>query len=279
MARNRALRSRIAAAFVVLALFALAAGPAVGGGARGAAGVVLTAPYKGGVTPIENWATRACGKARIIHAVSFQLATGVGGFSAATSSRTCGHPFGEQGRVSYGQVSGEFDIGLKIPGRTGSTTIVANWTFTATGSAVIAPGVCTVSPTVSGSQCFQAAIASVAAIAWVDDLTNGSRTYSTNGWSGLGNASYNDSFCYNGTCRTYAYGTPGSFSGSSSPSLWFNITGMKASHHYLLVLEVQALVIAENAAYNTPITGGSAAASLNFATLGNGAVLNGVTES
>jgi hypothetical protein len=126
--------------------------------------------------------------------------------------------------------------------------------------------------------CYEFAQAYLFGSAYIIDTTNGSLYPASNFWPGLSNVSQNDTFCSGGTCTASIVGGSGSSFTSSSAVTWYvNATGLNSSDSFILEVDLYGGAIAELDSSNTKITGGHADASLNFGTLGYGAVLNWVT--
>jgi hypothetical protein len=253
-------------------------GPAMAGAVHPAV-ITVVAPYKGASTGYNSWSVSGCGKAKITSPATFNLKTGAGGFSGSAAAKTCGKSFGGVGGSGYGSTSSEVQVAVKLPGHKGTTAVAATVALAWAGSNALVAGTCTTSATASYSSCYRSASVDLYGYAYVIDETNGTYSYATNYFPGAYNSSYNDTYCYSGTCYQYSYGTPGSFTNSMSFTWNFTVKSMVKSHVYALWFYFAGYVYASASTYNAVLTGASASASLNFATLGNGVTLTSVTET
>jgi hypothetical protein len=257
---------------VMLLLILAPAGSAV------APHVVMSAPYTGSVLNSNAWSVSGCAKAKITSPAAFSLTSGMGGFAGKTSANTCKSSTFGNNRLGAGNVYGGSSVAIKIKVATsGAKTIVANWTFTATGAQNLSTTTCVVNSKATYSSCYQYASVYLAAYSYLVDLKTGS-TWSSSTYFYEYNASYYSNYCYNGTCYTYSSGTsPGGFSGSMGALFSFSAT-LNSKHTYALFTSIYESVGVYLATYNAHFTGtASGTASLDMATGGNGAVLNSVT--
>lgn len=237
---------------------------------------ILKAPYKHLlVATFSNTGQVACGKDRVTAAPHFSPKTGTGGFSDTASDAACaGLPTNIANR---GLAASQVSVVLPVKLFKSHVHIKVNWTFTAALSEKFTPGACKVSTNTTYG-CTEVAQAFLAGVAYLYDTYNGSVYSSSNFWIGFQNISENSTTCSSGSCSTATLGgATGSFSGSQNIVWYVNATALNTSQSFILEIDLFGQAYAEMDAYNTYITGGSAQASLNFATLGNGATLNSIT--
>jgi len=249
-----------------------------------AAGATMVPPYKGSV--VSNYNSQSSGGCKAVGKnvapAGWSSVTGIGHLAEAASAKSCAKSLAGIGGSSSGYASGEFEIAIPVKiGSTGTHSVSPTWMFTlADSQAMSVGGKCPavkISATGYGSSyCDASAEAYISGYAYFVDITNGTYFYSSNYWSGFFNYSsqYNDTYCYNFNCSYYnsSYGAPSSFSGSTSHTWWFNGTMVK-THHYVLITYVYGG--ADAYLYGYPAS--SATASVNLATLGNGAKLTSIS--
>jgi hypothetical protein len=201
--------------------------------------------------------------------------TGTGGFSDTAKTPGCASL--PPNVANRGIATSEVSIVMPIKLTHTHVALTANWTITATGSEKLTAGKC-VASTASVANCYQFAQAYLFGQAYLVDSLNGTLFFASNNWIGMSNFSQNDSFCTSGNCTASVVGgTGGSFSATTMFTWFVNATGLVTSHTYFLEVDLFGGTQTEIDAYNTHVTGGLATASLNFATLGNGAKLNSIT--
>jgi hypothetical protein len=265
---------------------------------------VLTPAYKGTVTQASTYlSTYGCGKAKATPA-KWNAKTGLITGSDSASGATCGKSLGYVGGSGSGD--GESGIEVAIPfhaAHNGNNSIGSSWSVSIASSSSYSAGVCPAKninyhPALyaySYAYCEAGISTEFEIFVQLQDLQNSS-------WHGNFSEgySYNDTYfenytecynygtptCYNGTSGSYhyAYGlnAPGfsafTMNGATSFSLWNNGTNMVRAHHYVMVVEIY--IYADAYAEQANLLGhwsGSAVASVNMATLGNGATLNSIT--
>lgn len=238
--------------------------------------IVLKAPYKTMVTAeFSSTNTVGCGTDRIVTAPHFALKTGTGGFSDAGTAPACAKL--PNGIANRGSATSQVSIVQPIHLLHTHTSVVANWTFSASGSESLTSTACPAGAAGVSYDCFELAQVYLFAQAYLIDTTNGSIYFSSNFWPGFINTSENDTFC-TPTCTTAILGgSGGSFSASQGVTFYVNATGLNVTHTYALEVDLYGAAYAEIDASNTKLVGGHAAAALNFATLGNGAKLNSLS--
>jgi hypothetical protein len=243
----------------------------------------IVAPYKGATSLSNSWSVNGCGKAKVVSMAMFNLKTGSGGFSDSASGKTCGKTFGGVGGYGSGYAGGTISMAIKLPGKTagisGATSVVATWALMDSGVTSLSPGKCSFSAGASFQLCETYADAYVYAYPYIVDQTNNTYSYPSTYWSGMYNDSYNETYCYSGTCYNYSYGASGSFSNSVTHAWFFNVSGMTSAHTYVLLMSLYGGASAGVYLYNAKMTAAAGSASLNFATLGNGATLTSITET
>jgi hypothetical protein len=216
-----------------------------------------------------------CGTDQTVIFPHFVKATGTGGFSDSAKAPGCASL--PPNVANRGAATSEFSIVLPIKIIRSHVAITANWTISASGTEKLTAGTC-VASTAAIANCYQFAQAYLFGSAYLVDSLNGTIFASSNNWVGMSNFSQNDTFCTSGKCTASVVGgTGGSFSGSTAFTWFVNATGLVASHTYFLEVDLFGGAQTEIDSYGTHVTGGLASATLNFATLGNGAKLNSIT--
>jgi hypothetical protein len=169
-------------------------------------------------------------------------------------------------------------IGVKFKvAASGTRIVVANWTFSVSGSQSLTNASCIIGKRAVYGYCVEFAKAYVSAYSYLVDLSTGSTV------GGLGylveyNLSYNFWNCHNGTCTSTAFGpSTGGFSGTFVVPFSWNTT-MSSTHSYglyMLILESADVDIeTSHATFASPVHG---SAVIDMASNGNGAVLNSIT--
>jgi len=255
--------------------------------------VVLTAPYKHTAQVDSNYqSSSGCAKGKLLKTAHWVAKTGIGKTQAKATAAMCKGIFGALGTGGYGDASGEFEIAVPVHMGPGATSVQAKWTITAAGTESIAvSGACpaitvTTSYGYAYEDCYVSAEAYMFGYMYVYDLTNGSTFYASTYWPGAFNYSDNSTYeyCYSSTCSSsnYSYGgLSGGFSGAMS-NTWFINGTYNPADSYALIGYIYGAAYASVSAYGYPAQpggtfGGSASASFNMNTLGNGAVLNSIT--
>lgn len=237
---------------------------------------VLKAPFKHLlVATFSSTAQVACGKDRVTSPPHFAPKTGTGGFSTSASDGACaGLP---TNIANYGTATAQVSVVLPIKLFKSHVHVVANWSFTASLSEKFTSGTCAASTNASYG-CNQVAEVFLDAVAYLYDTYNGSVYSPSNSWLGLTNISENSTACASTGCsHSMLGGGSGSSSGTQLMTWYVNATGLNISHTFILEVDIFGGTIAEIDAYNTYVTGGSASATLNFATIGNGATLKSIS--
>jgi len=235
----------------------------------------LKAPYRTLVTALfSSTNTVGCGSDKIVTAPHFVAKAGTGGFSDTGTAPACSKL--PNGIANRGSATSQVSIVVPIAVHRTSTSIAANWTISASGTESLVSTACPAATGVS-YDCFEIAEVYLFGQAYLIDTTNGTFYFSSNFWPGFVNISQNDTFC-SPTCSTSVTGgSGGSFSGSQMFTFLVNATGLNNTHSYVLEVDLYGGAYAELDASNTKLVGGHATATLNFATLGNGAKLNKIT--
>jgi hypothetical protein len=262
----------------LLAMAAVLALAPAGLGAVPSHTTTLKAPYKTLISAaFSSTNSVGCGTDKIVTAPHFSPHTGTGGFSVGGIAPACGKV--PNGIANRGIATGQVSIVVPIKVAHTAVSIVANWTLSAAGSVSLTSAPCPSSSAVSYA-CYEFAEVYVFAQAYLIDTTNGTLTFSSNFWAGLQNASENDTFCNGGSCTTAILGgSSGGFSSTQQVSFYVNGTSLNNTHTYVLEVDLYGAADAELDSSNTHLIGGHASASLNFATLGNGAKLNSIVYS
>ncbi|MCI4330771.1 MAG: hypothetical protein L3K19_02845 [Thermoplasmata archaeon] len=235
----------------------------------------LKAPFKTLVTAsFSSTGQVGCGFDKIVTAPHFVAHSGLGGFSLAGTAPACAKL--PNGIANRGQTTAQVSIVVPILVKHPAITIESNWSISASGSVSLTSTPCPTS-TAATYACYEFAQAYLFSQSYLIDTTNGSLFFGTNFWPGFQNVTENDTFCSGGTCSTAILGSPsGGFSATQGMDLFVNATGLNSTHTYELEVDLYGGALAELDASNTKLVGGHAAATVNFATLGNGAKLNWV---
>ncbi|MCI4330697.1 MAG: hypothetical protein L3K19_02475 [Thermoplasmata archaeon] len=237
------------------------------------------APYSGSVSLSSYFSSSGCGgHAKQIAPPQFDLQKGSGGFSAASSARSCGSGFHTSGASSSGMAGGGMDVAVKVGvPSSGLHWVNASWTFTANGFTSLTPGTCSVPSTSYYGDCARSVSAMITGYASLVDTSTGQYYFSTNVWAGVTQASSVDYYCTYGSCTSSAtVGSPGPFAVSSKFTWTFSVS-LQKGHHYLLVTSFSGGTQATVSCYAATLSGASGSVGLNFAHLGGGAKLTGVT--
>jgi len=247
---------------------------------------------------------QGCAKEKV-GATKWTATSGVISESDAASAKTCGKSLGYVGGYSSAYADGGIEVAIPFKvASSGNHAIDSSWTVNLATSSSYTAGACPAknvnyNPPLYGysyGYCEAGANLGFDVYSTVVDLTNNS-WYGNYSYADSYNDSYweNYTYCYNyGTpsCSntsgpfsysyTYGWNDPGfsafTWNGATSWSMWNNGTNMVKSHHYVLIVQIycNAGAFAESANLLGPWAG-SGTASLNMATLGNGATLNSVT--
>lgn len=271
-------------------------------------GLVMKAPFRGTATMVNSFPSlQGCYKDSGPGWVWSPLTGALNG-SEKASAKVCPKSVGFVGAASGAYTYNYLYVAIPLRGvLTGNHSIGSAWTVQAARSQVYTPGGCPSKININynppfGTDTYGYCISYSAVIldqeAWVTDLQNGSwysnfsevQSYNETGWQNYTECyNYSGATCYNNTGLSpnnvgqYGYNAPGfatsfAWGSKSSYTMWTNTTNMVGTHRYVLIVAMFFEVFAEAGAYN--VLGhwsGSAAASLNMATLGNGAKLNSVT--
>ncbi len=308
-ARSRRFRRFGSIGFSVAVFLLMLLPPANAGAPVAHPNTVVSAPYRGTVSsPSLSTVAAGCAVATAVPAKWSGL-TGVVHTSDSISAKTC-LPIGGLAGGGGGGGTGTSSTGVSVAipftvGSNGSHTVGSTWTVTIATVQLQTSGGCPTSrvrlnPPLGTSQAslcqdsagFQftasAALMDTSDFTWTSFNQSSANSYNSTGWE-------NYTLCYNygtPTCGGYTgptgavYSTgsnnPGfagfTFSGTTTFTLWNNGTAMVAGHHYLLVVSmgVSATAYASMSNLKAAWTA-SATASINMASLGNGATLNSVT--
>jgi hypothetical protein len=270
-------RSIVTCGGVLLVTLIMVSFPAVG---TPWAATVIVAPYHAVVNVGGSAYHYGCGTGKITKAAAFSKPTGFGGF-AGTTTAPC-----FQGPASTGgSASSYIEVFVPLKLASGNRMVQANWTLKGTGSELLNVGACKIAKnlTPSGLMCYQDAFTNIYGAAFVIDNSNGTITYPSLWWTSYFNATYSQTSC-NPNCTTSGSGVSGLTQGFafSLTKVWnFNITGVVSVHKYWL--DVYFMGYAGTTVFSCCGAhlkgGGTALASYNFGTLGNGARLNSIIIS
>jgi hypothetical protein len=266
---------------------------------------VYAPAYKHTVSQTNMYSSLSgCAKSKVL-TPKWVATTGHMTTSEAASASTCGKSLGYVGGSSYANSQGGVEVAFPFTVATnGNHSVASSWTVNVASSWSYSyttsclknvnynPGLYQY----SYAYCEAGVYTTFEAYSQLQDLSNSSWYHYNYSYAEAYNNSVfeNYTYCYNyGSpyCYNYTGGTYGStygyneagisawtWNGGTSFTLWSNGTAMVKGHHYILILNIYVYsdVFAEKANLLGPWSG-SAASSINLATLGNGATVNSVT--
>lgn len=269
-----------------------------GGLAIAAAALMLLAPMSAGATviiPVKKLGasvgygvqTGACAKAKLLAAPKWTPSSGLFHTAGMVTAPKCGPSFSYNSAFLNSEVNLNTVIHFKA---NGNYTITVAWTITEASVWNATPwSSCTLNYKVAYSTCLASASSEIFGYAYLYDQNNGSYfnfgTY-IQSFNYTSTQNYSENYCYAGTCYHYGgnstYGGPsGSFSGTVMQNSTVSATGTKwvnSKDSYSLYVTLYVFLDASAYTQNAKATGtGSAIASMNLATLGNGAHLTSVS--
>lgn len=239
----------------------------------------IVAPYKG-VHPIlaNPTSVSGCGGgAQSVHAF-FNATAGIGGFSDNASTKWCSAYTNNSANMQ-----GRFSIGVPFKLKTsGVRNITALWLTVSFGGVNLTAGTCTGSSTSLYSGCTRSASAFVYGTAYLLDKTTGTHTKLSNKW--LGNSTYvsNYTSCMYTRCSsTHSKTTSAVLSTGNAYWVWqWNLTSINATHNYSLKMTIfGGVTVTLSTSGGATLSGASADAQMNSATLGNKQQLLSITIS
>jgi hypothetical protein len=270
--------------------------------------VVMKAPYKGTASMARSFPQmQGCYKQHGPGWVWSPLTGAING-SESVSAKVCPKSVGYVGADSGIYTYNDLYVGIPLKaGLVGNRSIDSAWTVQVARSQVYTVGGCPAKVNINynppyGTDNYAFCLAYAAVIfeeqAYVVDLQNGSwysnfssvESYNESSWWNYTECyNYSGAYCTNTTGplfnNTGQYGSNAPGFGSSfawgtktSYQMWTNGTNMVRTHHYMLFIDMFFEVFSEADAYN--VAGhwhGAAAASMNMATLGNGATIQRIT--
>lgn len=269
---------------------------------------VLKAPYKGSVSTPNSYSYWAgCASAKSV-TTKWAPLTGMVTGSNSDKAVVCKKTLGGIGSSSYGSSGTGITIGIPFKvASTGNHSIGSAVSVTLAGSSALTTSGCPAKNvnynpplyTSSSAGCSDSTSLNANFYAYVVDATNTSWYNSNYSYAQAYNYTYwgNSTYCYNyGTpaCSNttggssygaaYAYNAPGwtgfTWAGTTVFTMWTNGTNMVKTDKFVLVLNIGLGHSASVYAYNLlAYWAGSASASINMATLGNGATLSSITIS
>lgn len=299
-------QSGIVAVAIVTLLLVLPAG--ADAGLRPAK--VQTPPYKGSVG-VATYSTFAgeCASGNVTASPTWTPATGGISIAVAGAAKSCPRSFGSSSTDSRGQADSKILVFVPFRVAThGNHSVTSSWTFTLSTARTKAVGGC---PAKQVSfplplnysyfgQCddgsftyffFQAILVDLNNTSWHGYNLSGANIVKISEWvnetscgnngtySGCGNytGDVGSKYWWEGDAAGFL---PFKWTGTMKVTAWTNGTGMKTADHYALVGSVEAFV--EAFVHEDGLKArwaASASASINLATLGNGAKLNSITIS
>lgn len=204
---------------------------------------VYVAPFKGNYSTFGYSQSTRCSVARVLHASTFSLRTGIGSWAGSGDSRTpCGNGFGGVGGASSSDLQGGVQFALPVvPTTAGATNITVGWTIRAalTDAMAFRPASCPVQRThyvdptnasydynETQGDCGILADALIYVDGYVRDLTNGS--YYPVNFTTIGScySNYNNPYCYDEWGNTtdnstsinwFAYGPNSAYCATTAP--------------------------------------------------------------
>ena len=229
--------------------------------------VIMKAPYKKAIVTLTNTTVKnGCGNSTLVTPPSFNKTTGVGGFSGSATTTWCTSSVNNTG-IAQGMIQVNVPISVKV---NGTHTINAIWSTIIWGSANLTAGTCKGSSSVLYSGCTRDARAYVYGKATLLDKTTKKSVGPSNKWAGNFVYLSNYTSCYFTTCSSTTQGKSTANISGSFPWLWaWNSTQMNTTHKYVLQMFIFGGARAELKTSMATLTGASANAQLNSATLGN----------
>jgi hypothetical protein len=167
---------------------------------------------------------------------------------------------------------------VRIPFRTGSPHIFENLTVNISGTLAFTAGTCKVIGTPAKASCYRFVAVYLYGYSFLIDNTTGTRTPPKTSWPGSLNYSENVTSCISGVCNSAASLAAGLVSVSVALSFLFYPGKMVKTDHYVLQLYLYGGSEVDFSTQKMTISGASGAASMNFATRGNGVVLTSIQE-
>jgi hypothetical protein len=267
--------------------------------------IVVSAPYKGTLpVPSENTQSTGCAVAKA-GSPRWMPSTGAIHESIRSSSNACKYN-GNYGGGGSSQASN--DMTLLVPfkvGSNGNHTISSRWIVNLASVTSVTTGGCPPKSVNYNPPLYAYSFggcSSSMSIFWqvntqVVDLSNSSWFYTNGSYVAANNQSYwsNQTTCYNygvPTCSnsTYGYNSSSAFgyggigygtftwNGATTLTLWSNSSYMVKTDHFALLVDIY-MGVSTQAQQNQLVSpwAGGAFASINMASLGNGAVLNSIT--
>jgi len=266
---------------------------------------VYAPAYKHTVSQPSVYSSQSgCGKAKST-APAWHPLTGMITLADMSSAKSCGKSLGYVGGSSSASVGGGVEIALPFSVTSnGNHSVASSWTvniassWSSSHTAVCSKNV-NYAPALyqySYAYCEAGTYTSFDASSQLQDLSNNSwysynysyaDSYNDSVWENYTDCyNYGTPTCYNSSGynyqATYGYNEAGisawTWNGATSFTLWSNGTSMVKGHHYILIMSVYASVdsFAAQANLLAPWSG-SAASTINLATLGNGVAINSVT--
>jgi hypothetical protein len=235
---------------------------------------ILRAPFKGAsIGLFDSNSQVSCGKAKIVKGSFYVARTGNGGFADQAFAPSCKVA---PGAANYGQSTGEFALLVPVKLSGGTHHIIVNLTVTASRTTSLTSGKCANS-TAASYDCLNLAEAFVFAQASLYDASNGTTFASTNARPGFVNLTFNQTVCTMGSCSTSSSGgTGGTATSTATIRLYVNAT-VKPGQAWSIQVIVFGGALAEVDSFGSHVVGGLASASVNVATLGNGAKINSIS--
>jgi hypothetical protein len=217
-----------------------------------AAGATMVAPYKGAV--VSNYNSSSTGGCaaigKTLALATWSPVTGIGHFADVGAAKSCPKSLAGIGGSSSGSASGEFELAIPVKiSTTGAHSVGAMWSLAWTASNTLTVGGVCPAPKLSAtgygySYCQAYSDAYIYGYSYFVDTTNGTGFYSSTYWSGT----------------------------TKYPST------IVKSHHYLFIAYMYGDAYASIYGYpNGGYPKASASATVNMATLGNGAKLTGIS--
>ncbi|HZY71157.1 MAG TPA: hypothetical protein VFF67_09310 [Thermoplasmata archaeon] len=241
-----------------------------------AASTTIKAPFKtAGVKLTNPTTTSGCGFGSAITPAAFNRTTGVGGFADNASATWCTN-------ATSNSASRTGQIVVSLPFKVASNgkyNITAIWVTVAVGFVNLTAGKCTGSSGTLYSSCTRSAKAYVYGTAYIADKTVPKKTKPSNVWPGNFTYVSNYTSCTYTACSSKA-SAQASAQMSTGSAFWqwvWTAAPLNATHKYVLVMTIfggASVVLSVNGA---SLSGASANAHLNTATLGQDEQLSSVT--
>ncbi|MCI4331381.1 MAG: hypothetical protein L3K19_05995 [Thermoplasmata archaeon] len=235
----------------------------------------VTAPYHGAGVPGVYLYYYGCAVSKAAKPF-FHFPTGTGGLHVVASASSC-----PTTAASVGYAQGLYTAYIDIPSQAGPVSTYANVSYSVTGHVAFVGGTCRSTSSSGNGGCDRLASASLQATTALYDKSTGRYTYSLSTFPTIGLTQFNTTTYTSGNCTNSTSGSAGAFAlnGSFSWTVTYGLTMVK-SHSYQVVLSFSAGVDADcSVSGSAKLSGCSAAASVDFSSVGRGMKLVSIVET